>query len=102
MNIRRHLILACVVAGLQAFSAGQSQLPQNAPSQSSGDASVKPAPAGQVSALVGMLPAGDADDTSATLPQIPAILGGPGISTAFISELERSNYLRGGMNVGAV
>lgn len=102
MNIRRHFILACVVAGLQVLSAAQSPSPQSAPSQSSGDTSVKPAPAGQISALLGMLPAGEADDTYTTLPQIPAFLGGPGISSAFIPELERSNYLRGGVNVGAM
>ena len=102
MSTRRCLILGCMVAALQLFSAGQSPPSPNVPSQSSPDVSVKPAPAGQVSALVGMLPAGGADDTSATLPQIPALLGGPGISSAFISELERSNYLRVGLNVGAV
>jgi hypothetical protein len=41
-------------------------------------------------------------DTSDDLPQIPTVLGGTGISSAFVSELERSNYLRGGVNVGAV
>lgn len=41
------------------------------------------------------------EDTSSSLPQIPSILGGTGISTAFLSELQRSNYLRGGVNVGA-
>ena len=45
---------------------------------------------------------GDAEDTSSDLPQIPALLGGTGISSAFLPELERSNYLRGGVNVGAV
>jgi hypothetical protein len=45
---------------------------------------------------------GDAEDTNNDLPNIPAMLGGAGISSAFISELERSNYLRGGVNVGAV
>ena len=44
---------------------------------------------------------GGADDTASALPQIPAFLGGKGISLAFLSELERSNYLRGGVNVSA-
>ncbi|MGA8540600.1 MAG: hypothetical protein WB566_13935 [Terriglobales bacterium] len=88
------------MATLSVLTAAQSPTVQNLPPQSSVDAS-KPAPAGAVSALIGMLPEGS-DDTSADLPQIPALLGGPGISSAFISELERSNYLRGGVNVGAV
>jgi len=49
-----------------------------------------------------MQPEGDTEDASNDLPRIPALLGGAGISSAFLSELERSNYLRGGVNVGAV
>jgi hypothetical protein len=41
------------------------------------------------------------EDTSGDLPQIPALLGGKGGSTAFLTELQRSNYLRAGLNVGA-
>jgi hypothetical protein len=41
------------------------------------------------------------EDTSSSLPQIPSILGGQGPSVAFRAEQERSNYLRGGINVGA-
>ena len=41
------------------------------------------------------------EDTNSSLPQIPALLGGVGISTASLSELAKSNYLRGGVNVGA-
>jgi hypothetical protein len=44
---------------------------------------------------------GGTEDTSSDLPQIPGLLGGIGISPAFLSEMERSNYLRGGVNVGA-
>jgi len=44
---------------------------------------------------------GGTEDASSELPQMPALLGGPGISAAFISESERSNYLRGGVNVSA-
>src|SRR5208282_1227960 len=42
------------------------------------------------------------EDTNSDLPPIPSLLGGPGISTAFQSELQRSNYLRGGINVSAL
>jgi hypothetical protein len=41
------------------------------------------------------------NDGGADVPPIPAILGGAGNSLAFTSEMERSNYLRGGINVGA-
>jgi hypothetical protein len=41
------------------------------------------------------------EDTSGNLPQMPALLGGPGMSLAFRSEQERSNYLRAGLNIGA-
>jgi hypothetical protein len=41
------------------------------------------------------------EETSNDLPQIPTLLGGVGPSTAFLTEMERSNYLRGGVNVGA-
>jgi len=44
---------------------------------------------------------GGTEDTSGDLPPIPSLLGGPGISTAFQSELQRSNYLRGGINLSA-
>lgn len=44
---------------------------------------------------------GDGTDTALELPQIPSLLGGRGMSLAFPSELERSNYLRGGVSVGA-
>jgi hypothetical protein len=44
---------------------------------------------------------GGTGDASSDLPQMPALLGGPGTSAAFLSELERSNFLRGGINVSA-
>ncbi len=106
MSIRRGLILGWMVAGLQLFLAGQNPPPQSQPPQnpsaldSSAD-SARTAPAAALSARAGMLGEGDAEDTSSTLPQIPALLGGTGISSAFLPELERSNYLRGGVNVGA-
>jgi hypothetical protein len=92
-----------MVAGLRLFSAGQNPPSQNPPAQSPGDdsGSVRIAPAAALSAIAGMQTAGDTEDTSNDLTQIPALLGGKGTSTAFLSELERSNYLRGGVNVGA-
>ncbi|MFZ0477723.1 MAG: hypothetical protein WAL71_01140 [Terriglobales bacterium] len=44
---------------------------------------------------------GGSTGTELELPQIPSLLGGRGISLAFPAELERSNYLRAGVNVGA-
>jgi hypothetical protein len=101
MSLRRGLILGWLVAGLQVFSAGQNPAPQN-PAQDSSADSARTAPAAALSAMAGMQGEGDAADTSSDLPNIPALLGGAGISSAFIPELERSNYLRGGVNVGAV
>jgi hypothetical protein len=101
MRIRHCLILGWLMAGLQVLAAGQN--PQSPPAPSSSDANTgdRTAPAPALSALAGMQ--GDAaDDTSSTLPPIPAVLGGKGPSSAFISEMERSNYLRCGVNVGAV
>ena len=103
MSIRRCLILGWMVAGLQVLSAGQNPPPQNPPAQSPGDdGTVRTAPAAALSAIAGMQSEGGTEDASSDLPRIPALLGGTGISSAFISELERSNYLRGGVNVGAV
>jgi hypothetical protein len=103
MSIRRCLILGWMVAGLQVLSAGQNPPPQNPPAQSSDDnnTSARTAPAAALSAMAGMETEGGTEDASSDLPQIPALLGGRGTSTAFLSELERSNYLRGGVNVGA-
>src|SRR5271165_5384302 len=104
--IRRSLIIGWIVtaAGLHVLLAGQNpptQAPstQNAPAQSSLDESARTAPAAALSALAGMQ--GDDTERQSTLPQIPGLLGGTGISPAFLSESERSNYLRGGVNVGA-
>ena len=89
MSIRRCLILACMVAGLQSLSAGQNPAPQNAPAQSPGDNSDsgRTAPAAALSAIAGMQAEGGPEDTNADLPQIPALLGGKGTSSAFLSEL---------------
>ena len=97
MNIQHCLILGWMVAGLQIFSAGQ-----NPPAQSSnGDsASDRTAPAPALSAIAGFQSEGGTEDTSNTLPPIPSFVGGKGISLAVLSEMERSNYLRAGLNVG--
>jgi hypothetical protein len=102
MSIRRYLILAWMVAGFQILSAGQNPAPQNPPAQSPGgdSASDRTAPAAALSALAGMQPEGGAEDMSDTLPQIPAFVGGKGISSVVLSEMARSNYLRAGLNVG--
>jgi hypothetical protein len=93
-----------MVAGLQVLSAAQNAPPQNPPAQSPGsdDASARTAPAAALSAIAGLQPESvTEEDTNSDLPQIPALLGGVGITTAFVSELEKSNYLRGGVNLGA-
>jgi hypothetical protein len=96
-----------MVAALHVVSVGQNPSApdpssQNPSAQSSDDntAGSRTAPAPALSAIAGM-EGGGMEDTSGSLPQIPALLGGTGISSNFISELERSNYLRGGVNVGA-
>jgi hypothetical protein len=105
VSIRRCLMFGWIVAGLQVFATGQDQPSQNPPSQtpstqSSGDNSVRTAPATALSAIGGMqIWGGDEEDTSHDLPHIPALLGGRGTTMAFLSELERMNYIRAGLNV---
>ncbi|HYU46710.1 MAG TPA: hypothetical protein VEK84_11115 [Terriglobales bacterium] len=97
MSIRCYSILVLVPIGLQMLAAGQS-----APAQSTGGASnaTRSVPAGALSGIVGVN-AQSEDESSEDLPHIPAMLGGQGRSLAFGSEMERSNYLRGGISVGA-
>lgn len=92
MSIRQYLVLVLIVAGTQGFAAAQ-----NPPSQGD-DSRSTPAPA--LSGIMGVDTAVTEEDTSSQLPQIPAVLGGPATTLAFTSEMERSNYLRGGINVG--
>ena len=89
-----------MVAGLTVLSAGQDQPVQSQPVQSSADVASR-APAAALSTMAGMQNGVGTEDTGNTLPQIPALLGGIGISPVFLAELERSNYLRGGLNVSA-
>jgi hypothetical protein len=102
MSIRRYLILGWILGGLQVISAGQNPPAQNPQAQTSVDDSSRTVPAAALSAMVGMETEVGTEDTNADLPRIPTLLGGAGVSSAFISELEKSNYLRGGVNVGAV
>jgi hypothetical protein len=111
MKMRIHSILfGVVLAAWPVLSAGQAQNPpaenapaQNAPLQDSVqnavDAGARTPPAAALSARAGMQE--DAGDTYSTLPVIPALLGGVGISPALLTDLERANYLRAGINVGA-
>jgi hypothetical protein len=72
---------------------------QNPPPAGSDDTRSTPAPA--LTGVMGIDQAGTAEDTSSDVPQMPAVLGGPRMSLALGTESERSNYLRGGLNVGA-
>jgi len=92
-----------MAAGLQVLSAGQNPTPQSPPAQSSGgdDANARTAPAAPISGLAAMQVEDSGEDASTDVPPIPAVLGGRGTSSAFLSELKRSNFLRGGVNVGA-
>jgi hypothetical protein len=100
-SIGKTLILGWMIAGLQVFSSGQNP-PEN-PSQNPGSDtdSGRAAPAAALSAIAGMQTEAGTADTSNSLPRIPGLLGGAGISAAVLSEMEKSNYLRGGVNVGA-
>lgn len=103
MNIRRGLILGWMMAGLQLLAAGQDSAPQTPPSQSSSDSggvSGRTAPAAAVSGIAGIGVEGGTEETTDALPQIPSFIGGKGISTTVLSEMQRSNYLRAGLNVG--
>lgn len=131
MKLRQHLILAFLLAALQAFSMGQDQSPQtpvlpaspdstsqtsqgqasqDQPSQdqaqpgqtSTGNAtSTRTAPAAPLSGIAVRQTDVGTEDTSNVLPQLPELLGGKGVATVILTGLERSNFLRAGLNVGA-
>src|SRR5713101_10182054 len=101
MSIRRLFVLGWMAAGLQVLSAAQTPTPQSPPAQSPGGDAARTAPAAPLSGLAGMQIEDSAEDASTDVPPIPALLGGKGTSSAFLSELTRSNFLRGGVNVGA-
>ena len=108
MNIRHVSMLAVILLGSQGLTLGQSTPSPSqgndsgstaAPNPSKDDARSTPAPA--LTGVIGIDSQISEEDTSSSLPQIPAMLGGPRLSVALKSETERSNYLRGGINVGA-
>jgi hypothetical protein len=90
----RWCILTFVLLGVQSVVMGQPSPQQTG--DDSGTTRAVPAPA--VSGIVGMdSDSGEQGDD--TLPQIPSFLGGTGNTLALSSETERSNYLRGGVNI---
>ena len=93
MRKHKYPMLMLVLAGSQIFAEAQSPTPQDTDASRS-----TPAPA--MSGVLGIDSSVPEEGTSSDLPQMPALLGGPKISLAFRSEQERSNYLRGGLNVG--
>src|SRR5882672_978759 len=93
MSIRNLSIVGIGVLALQSFAAGQ-----NPPSQGDDDSRSTPSPA--LSGVMGIDSQVTEQDGEGSLPAIPAMLGGPKVSLALGSESERSNYLRGGLNVG--
>ena len=93
MNVRCHVIVALLLAGCSMLAAGQNPSAQNP-----GDTRVVPAPA--LTGIAGMETEAD-DQNDSDVPQIPAFLGGQGVALAFTSEMERANYLRGGVNISA-
>lgn len=97
MSIRFCSIFVLVLIGLGMLAAGQNSPVQNSDESATAVRSV-PAPA--LSGVVGVDTQTE-DQSDVDLPRIPAMLGGPGSSLAFVSEMERSNYLRGGVNIGA-
>ena len=97
MSIRLCFVLGLVLIGLAMLAVGQNPPAQNTGEGSSATRSV---PAAPLSGMVGV-DTQSGDEASEDLPRIPAMLGGRGGSLAFVSEMERSNYLSGGVNVGA-
>ena len=81
---------------LQVLAMGQ-----NPPAQDQGNDPSRSTPAPALTGVIGIDSPMQEEDSSSTLPAIPALLGGPKLSVALRSESERSNYLRGGINVGS-
>ena len=97
--------IPALVLGCQMVAIGQNPPAQGSSQQGTGaptgndESHSTPAPA--LTGVVGIDAQIQQEDSSSTMPQIPAVLGGPKLSVALRSETERSNYLRGGINVGA-
>jgi hypothetical protein len=96
MNFRDCSIVGLILVGLQVLAAGQ-----NPTGQGQGDDASRSTPAPALSGIIGIDSPLPEEDTSGAMPAIPAVLGGPKLSVALRSESERSNYLRGGLNVGS-
>jgi hypothetical protein len=94
MSIRWYFILVLVLIGLQMFAVGQSP-----PAKTTDKERSAPAPA--LSGVVGIDTQAAADEAGDEPPNIPTLLGGPKMPVLFSSEQARSNYLHGGVNVGA-
>jgi hypothetical protein len=96
------VVMLAFVLGMETFAQGQDTPGQDTPTQQTpdqGSGTMRNVPAAPVSGIVGL--GEDASETASDLPTIPAMLGGKGTSLALPSELERSNYLRGGVNFSA-
>jgi hypothetical protein len=102
MSIRWSFVHGLVLIGLALLAVGQNPPAQNPPAQNTGEgpSATRSVPAAALSGMIGV-DTQFGDESGEDLPRIPAMLGGRGASLAFVSELERSNYLRGGVNVGA-
>jgi len=94
MSILRYFMLTAALAGTQILSVAQS-------TQGQGAEEPRATPQPALSGIMGVDTQVGEEDTSSSLPRIPRILGGQGPSLEFRTEQERSNYLRGGINVGA-
>jgi hypothetical protein len=104
MSSRYVWTLIVLLAGLEGLALAQTQQTGDQDTQSqgapqtgddSGTARSTPAPA--LSGIVGMESELGGSDQDA--PQIPGFLGGQGNRALLAGELERSNYLRGGVSV---
>ncbi len=106
MSLRDCSIFTLVMISLQVVTLGQNQPAQTAPAQDQGtpqqgDDASRSTPAPALTGLVGIDSSIPQEDSSSGLPAIPSLLGGPQLSLELGAETERSNYLRGGLNVGA-
>lgn len=99
MSIRYGSIIVMLICGGISLAGAQTQT-DTQQSSSNGTSNTRSAPAGAVSSMIGVDNQTE-DQSSQDLPGIPSMLGGQAPSLAFQSEMERSNYLRGGINVGA-
>jgi len=97
MSIGYCSILGLLLIGLQTFVMGQDQSAQQ-PADDSSTTRSAPAPAPALYGIMG-LDTESEGQAGEDLPQIPVFLGGQGTPLAFTTEMERSNYLRGGINV---